>query len=503
MTCLKKERFDLSPVQSAMLRNSLLHGASGRHIEQVVLEFNEPVEMDQVAAAWWATVKATVVLRTRFAFESGDPVALERCAEMGAYCDDLDDTIEFEAWLEADRQRGVRVDSEVPWRVNLWPNAKRMVWTFHHALLDGHSITRIVSCFLQRLEGREPGPLELLGWEAPDEDRIAEASAFHAAELRNVTTRMPDFPEDVKQAASFRASLGAQSAAGLEAAAERMNVTTTTLLIWAWGQALATAAAAEAVVVAKVRFGASEPTVAGFYMNTIPLVVHRARQGSVSGQVQALWNKLQALRKVESVPIYALPEHFPVTAGTAWPGGVVMVESGTIQQQAGHFKAVRSINIRESAGGGLLACAHVLPEIQLEVQTNGDILGPQAVEALLEHWKQIVSELVTGSSDESAMVTRLPDSVHQMEDGGKPVANESVPCLWGAAVRRFGDLPAVWTEHYMLSYAELDQRSSALAGALLQTGLQVGETVASLLQDRSLLACVMLAVAKAVRFMCP
>ena len=182
--------------------------------------------------------------------------------------------------------RPLPLDGVPPWRVTWWPDARKLVWTFHHALLDGRSITRILTAFQSRLLGNEdPGDLGLAFSQAPDPAQIDRALEFHRQAFARVEASLPEFARDTGGTpGQLCRSLGADVAARLEAAAARMESTAPTLVTWAWGQAVACAAGADAVVIGQVRSGPPQPGQAGFFMNTVPLVIHRAPSGPVLEQ---------------------------------------------------------------------------------------------------------------------------------------------------------------------------------------------------------------------------
>ena len=351
-------------------------------------------------------------------------------------------------------------------------------------------MTRIVQAFLKRLGGEDPGRLALPKWVRPHAVAVARAVEFHRSQAAGAYPSRPDFPGDERSPASVWCELGAASAAGLEQAAARLNVTSPTLLTWAWGQALAAAAGAECAAVGQVRAGAPQAGCAGFSMQTVPLVIPRARQGSLVEHVTALRAKLLAMREVEQVPVEDLPDLFADFPGNPWPGGVLMVETGSIRQRAGDLPQVRSIQLRESGGGGLLASAFVLPELRLEVESDGSILGPGGAHSLLDHWASVVGRIADGLPEmcDAEKLTRISPSetgAHHAEDGGETIAAESITRMWARSVSQFGNQPALETGGSALDYQALDAQARALAGHLRASGVIAGEPVASLLEDRA------------------
>lgn len=479
-----------------MLRETLTKDPT-RHIEQVVVDFEEGTCLSRVEQAWRETVAATEALRGRFEIQEGEPLGF-RLEEAEGDCQVLvDEPLDWDRWLEEDRRTPLPLAEGVPWRVACWQESRRWVWTFHHALLDGRSITSVVQSFLKRLTGGDPGPLALPERITPDEATVAEAIAFHGAQAAEAEPVLPEFPEDLKGPAVVRRELGHATALRLEQAAERLQVTAPTLLVWAWGQALAAASGADCAAIGQVRSGAPQAGCAGFSMHTVPLVIPRAREGSVADHVCALRAKLLAMRRIEHVPIEKLPDLFPNFRGNPWPGGVLMVETGTLHQRAGDFPQVQQIRLQES-GGGLLASAYLRPELLLEVETDGSSIGPFGAQSLLNHWARIIGRLADEAAEDAVTLTQIPAAglgTDCWENGGRPVAETSITQLWASSVSRFGCLPALDAGDSTFDYQSLDTRARDLAAHLLARGVEKGEPVASLLDDRGQLPIVMLALA--------
>jgi hypothetical protein len=149
----------LAPLQRVMLRDSLASPGAGCHVEQVEIRFSGQVDAARVASAWRETVARTEVLELAFRIDGGIPGGWESAtpAELSKCDGPLPDS--WDGWLQTDRHQPLLFPGTVPWRVMFWPGDMRLVWTFHHALLDGRSIARILHGFLKRVAGGAAEPL--------------------------------------------------------------------------------------------------------------------------------------------------------------------------------------------------------------------------------------------------------------------------------------------------------------------------------------------------------
>lgn len=475
-----------------MLRDSLADPC-GRNIEQVEIHFTPGVAAGQIITAWDATAAAVDILRMGFLVADGEPVGIQNRAGESSIQVIQDPPESWKSWLARDRLQPLPLDGGLPWRISYVPDLGKLVWTVHHALLDGRSITKILQAFHGFLSGGTgpPAPLRVAFLTPPAPNEITEATAFHRRAFAAVERTLPEFPLDqtgVPARANQR--LGAEIAAAIESAARAMAVTAPTLVTWAWAQAVAKSSGAAAVAIGQVRSGPPRHGQAGFSMNTVPVVISR------DADPQALRSHLLAMRGIENVSPRDLPSDVFQNAGGPWPGGILMVERGTLHHQVGLSPEISGMILHEHSGEPLLASAWIHPSLDLEVETNGHPFGPLAATCLLDLWADVLKSIAINP----AGIDRLPESMERQldswENGGEPIANRHVSCMWGEISAKFASQPALWTPARQLTFSELSVRVDHLAALLHNAGAKPGTPVASLLQDRAHLAETLLAIAR-------
>jgi len=370
----------LAPLQRVMLWDSLANGGIDHHVEQVEIVLTPGLAAGRVVAAWQETVARTAALRIAFLSTNGMPAGVEFVEPVNFLDQAQPAPASWQRWRESDRQRPLLEAHAVPWRAVYWHEARRFIWTFHHALLDGRSIARILQGFVERLNGREADDLALSEWHEPSTAMVVlAAKMFHEMTAIPESAVMEFPPEPEGQAARC---LGNDFLKGLESLAAAMEVTAATILTWAWGQALAEASGTGTVLVEQLRAGAPQPGTAGFTMNTLPLVIHRAAPGEMENSLCDLRARLLALREIEAVS----PDDFPpgVYPNMDGPGSsVIMIERDTLQHLAGATGLVESLVLHEGKGETLMATAYLLPDLRLEVEGPGKHF-------LLEAWIDIL-----------------------------------------------------------------------------------------------------------------
>ena len=372
-----------------MLRDALAAGGEGPHVEQVEIIFRRKTAAAQVAAAWATVTAQTEALQMAFGIEAGEPTHWIKARRPGILNSDAPSPASWTEWLAADRLQPLLIPAACPWRAMYWPSERRFVWTFHHALLDGRSISRILHGFLQCLHaGITPDRLRLTTWPPPDSPATTAAAGALLRKEFEAIQMPPPAPFPTEAAAKAVRCLGGAFAGRLESSAAILQVTVPTLLTWAWGQAVAQASGTAAVAVEQVRSGPPQTGTAGFSMNTLPLVIHRADHRPLAGQLQDFRARLLALRDIETLAPYELPAEVLDATRSPW-ASVIMTERGTLAHTADPENLTESIRLHEGEGECLMAAAYQSPDLRLEVEGR-------AAEKLLDLWADGLESLTYG-----------------------------------------------------------------------------------------------------------
>jgi len=460
----------LAPVQAAMLRTR----EPGAEMEQAVLVFRDDLPAGRIGEAWAATVAATAALGCGLSEEGWIPGL-----RVPAIRWETGEPESFEEWLAEDRLRGFPRDGGVPWRVSCWPTARRWVWSFPHALLDGRSVARVLRGFLRRLAWGEGEELALAAWQPAEEAEKKAAAEYFSKSHGSVEAGTVDFGESGRARAVVE--LGPGTAAGLDAAARVSGTTPACLVTWAWGQVLARASGVDALSVGQVRAGAPAAGRAGFTMNTLPLVVRRMREGPAAVGWRALRQEMLALRDFERLAPEELPAAVFPESGAPW-SSVIMVEHGTAMHLLGEDGAalLESMELRERPSGPLTASAYLRPGLRLEVETDA---GTGAAESLLAHWSAVLRALVADPAADAAEITRLPASSEAQlaawEDGGEALDGpDHLAEAWRTAREIHSAETALWLPEKSWTYEEAGRQVDRVAGNLSGAGVRAGHTVA-------------------------
>lgn len=367
-----------------MLQDSMAEPDAGHHVEQLEITFSRPLKIARANAAWSATIAACEVLRTAFIetednrFSRYQPTSFPETEIHTAL------PLYKELWLNHDRLRPLLAPDRVPWRTAFWPDSRRWLWSFHHALLDGRSITRILRTFLTHMEQKPGDRLALSVWQPPSAAAVASATETFRRIRQECPPPVwpPDFSSDPGPAIH---DLGHTVLGRLETLALEMKITTATAVIWAWGQALVELLGTNSVVVEQIRAGVPQPGCAGFSMHILPVMIPRSSVAALPD----FRNELLTMRKFEAVSPQDFPsEIYPNTSDAP----VIMVEHETLAHAFRDHPLLESVTLHERPASFPSATAFLSPDLQLKVE------GPHR-HTLLNHWCAKLKSLVEPTVD--------------------------------------------------------------------------------------------------------
>lgn len=293
--------YRLSPTQEGLLFHTLYAPDKGLYCVQFICRLRGKLDPVRFEEAWHQTVDRHDAVRALFTWERHEhPLQVIRRSVRTpfSFLDSQespgDDSKALESFLDADRLKGFRLDEAPLMRVvlmSLGPKEHRLVWSFHHLLLDGWSQRILLSEVLARydaLGGNEPPKLpdaqrygDFIGWLSRQDVRAA--GSFWKAKLagfREMTDLRLPRPEEPAASGhnERRLQLSPHQTRALEALARSERITMNTILRGAWSLLLSRYSGSEDVVFGATVSGRSTElegieTMVGLTINTIPVRV--------------------------------------------------------------------------------------------------------------------------------------------------------------------------------------------------------------------------------------
>jgi amino acid adenylation domain-containing protein/non-ribosomal peptide synthase protein (TIGR01720 family) len=520
--------FPLSPSQQGMLYHTLLEPEAGVFLEQMVGWLPEPVNADVFLAAWRSAIERHAVLRTGFRFgaEGGGQQEVHRSVPLEARVEDWSglpaeaQEARFAAFLAADRSRGFDLERPPLHRVALFrlgPADFRMVFTFHHAILDSRGLTllyqEVFGSYEAAISGQAtpspPAPARdfrrYLEW--LDKLDLAAAEAHWRGVLSGVVAPTPlpmerglsDTGGETARQGHRTAWLDAPSSAALEAAAKAHGVTMTTVIQGAWAVLLGRYSGETSVVfgVARACRKSSIPEVedmVAHLVNTLPLRARLAPDAPFFPWLRELREQWTAMRGFEHTPPARVQAWSGVAAGLPLFETVVNYDTTHYQNQQQTPSALgraRRFEMFEVTSYPLMLAAYGGERLCLKIEYDRRRFDDAAIERVLSH---LVTLLESAAAEPLRPLGELPilsaAERHLLLEGWNPSpvapeASSTLPDLFEAVAARWPTRIACECEGEQLTYAELNAAANQVAHRLRAMGVGPDVLVA-LCAERSL-----------------
>jgi len=154
--------YPLTPLQEGMLFHGLYDRQSAAYIEQFCCELHD-LDVQALQRSWEQLLNRHTILRTGFNYEEL-PIPVQYVYKTPRIPFEILDQRQLspeqqeaaiEAYIEQDRERGFNYQEAPLMRITLIQTGERkyyMLWSFHHLLLDGWSVSLVLGELLQQYE---------------------------------------------------------------------------------------------------------------------------------------------------------------------------------------------------------------------------------------------------------------------------------------------------------------------------------------------------------------
>ncbi|APY90246.1 non-ribosomal peptide synthetase [Streptomyces alfalfae] len=526
--------YPLTPMQAGMLFHSLLDADSGTYVNQVQFVLSGVTDPHALAEAWQHTADANPVLRTHLVWqEAAEPLQVVRHratvpvthhdwtgwpAERGAR--------ELDRLLAEDREAGVDLGDAPLMRltlIRLTADRVRVVWTFHHVLLDGWSAAQVFEEVCERYAALTAGRRARLPERRPFADylrRLAEQDTEGAERYWRATLagfQAPtELPRDRRPAEAHRASssgsvrmaLGTDVSAQLREMAQRAGLTLNTVVQGAWALLLSRYGGGGDVVFGTTVSGrpADMPGVTsmvGLFINTLPTRVRVDGRRALAGWLRELQDAQVEARRHDFVSLAQVQSWSDVPGGTGLFDSIVVFENYPFDEGAMARHGLAMEQERDLEPTNYPLSVVVAPGEALAVNLDYD---PAAFDAAtVEGLGASLRALLTGMAQApECRLTDLPllapaegrDLVARFGGQVAEAPHDTLPAAFRRRAERTPGAPAVRHADTCLSYRELDARSNRLARLLIAAGAGPERFVALCLPRTADLVVALLAVLK-------
>ena len=402
---------------------------AGLYIIQDVCELGVPADARRLREAWDRVAARHSALRTRIETASdgelGKTVVSEPDYEWseedwsGLAEEQLPNALE--RFLERDRERGFGWSEGVPMRfaVLRTPAQKSIViWSVHHVLLDGRSMTAVWREWLAAYDGLPlPAISEdgLRGDDAPAEG-AEEYWREHLKETGQRTSFITDrlFPgcaASPSGAGRAKVELSEEETARAHEYARRHGFTAHTLVQGAWALLLSRYSGSNDVVFGVTRSLARFARgAAGMHIHTLPLRVSADTSAPVVQWLQQLRAQWQTQRAFETTPLDQACRWGGRNGGAAPFDSILIYEHArpidTLRQMDASWKA-RGLTRVQRTDSPVTVAAFGAPELSVELIYDRRLFCPETIRPLAAHLLELLRGLIAQPDVKVAALSML------------------------------------------------------------------------------------------------
>jgi amino acid adenylation domain-containing protein len=503
--------YPLSSMQQGMLFHTLYAPESGVYVEQLSCTLNGYLDIPAFEQAWQHVVQRHAVLRTLFVWENRKkPLQVVRKVVDLAWVHEdwrshssREQQEKLETFLQSDRAQGFELDRAPLLRytlIHLDHNTYQLVWSYHHLLLDGWSLSKVIQEVFAFYEAFSKGEDLYLPTPQPYESYInwlqqqdsAEAERFWRQKLQGLTAptpltvdRLSSDREQLPNTATEHILFATEATAALQAFVKQHQLTLNNLVQGAWALLLSHYSGEFDVVFGATVSGRPSmlmdvESMVGLFINTLPMRVQ------VTDDTQLLpWLKALQAQQVESEQ-YA---HTPLVEIQAWsdiPGGVQLFESivvfenypidTSLQEQGGSLD-VLNIKGTEQTNYPLTLVVILGEQLSIALHYDTGRFDRDAIARMTGHLQTLLMGILASPEQYICELPLLTTPERQQllvewNDTQADYLNDwCIHQLFEHQVERNPDAVAVVFKDQYLTYWELNTRANQLAYYLQAMGV--------------------------------
>ncbi|MBB6274141.1 amino acid adenylation domain-containing protein/non-ribosomal peptide synthase protein (TIGR01720 family), partial [Pedobacter cryoconitis] len=525
--------YRLGGLQEGMLFHEL-YNEHGAFTEQLSCDLLT-LQTDKFIQCWEMLIKQHSILRTGFHHDVFSvpvqcvykevPLSTTLLDYRGMSVQEQE--LAIKEYEDADRIRGFDLKTAPLMRIcliQLSDAQYRMLWSFHHILLDGWSVPVLLAELFGNYEQLEAGkPVEeqpadryedyIRYIEKQDKDQITAYWRNHLAPVEEGCllpfvsatadrTRGIGMNESIIQ---FDAILTEQ----VSNYAKQQHLTVNSLMQGVWAYLLYRYTGRADVVYGVTVSGRPEDLAGierkvGMYINTLPLYIHVDQSVDISTWLQEIqqgqlesreyqYTTLNDIQRLTSIKgdlfdTSIVFQNFPVNESDLQKGGELEVSDIVVHPQTNYPLTINVITGRE---------------INLLFIHNDELLDTKTVEMMMGHFKQVLLQLVdkgVKTWKEVELITAGEQEQLLVTFNNKVVAYPDTQTLVDLFLQQAvltPDAPAIVFEEVTWSYRKLDEASGKLANYLRSKGVKTDTLVPVFLERSAEMVVAILGVMKA------
>jgi amino acid adenylation domain-containing protein len=532
------EVYPLTSVQQGMLFQWQLDPHAGVNVEQLVCTLPEESSTETWRAGWSRLIARHPALRTTFRLSAdSDPrqevhregvleFAVEDVSQLAAEAKDE----RLRSFLRDDRHLGFALDRLPLMRVTVFrfgPADHRLVWSFHHIILDGRSFPGLLSelfdpaaaviapafaDFVRAVTARELDGAEtfwraqLSGMAPPAVPTRSTAEQARLSHDPKANPAVLEIEHILGPHVEREVVIDVAHSDRLRRFAASCQVTPNTLVQAAWALALSAHTGRLDVVFGTVRAcrtGYEQTT--GMLINTVPFRTRIPRATRLADWLTGLRAQQIAIREYETTPLPKIREWSGLPSGAPLIQTLLFFDDRTVQgvmHARGGAWLARRFTLLEKTDFALSLAAYFDKELLLRLEYATGLFDASQIEERLG-LVQLLLEVMPdhAATDVCSLPTVTQEAREKLRVWGAPrfelTNDRTLPQLFEAQAVGLPDAVALVTEGQEITYRDLNERANRLAHFLLARDLRSGAHVGIAMPASAAMVTAALAVLKA------
>ena len=515
--------YPLSPMQEGMLFHSLFDNDAGVYFEQLSVEVIGSVDRDLLKHAWQFVVNRHPALRSAFVWQDLDrPLQIVHNRidmEVNEFdwrnTDPVQEQHRLNVWLEKDRQRGFDFDKpglmRLAW-LDLPGHRSRLIWSFHHIVLDGWSLPLVMGEVFQTYgalvkgvqpQFHQPGSYEdfIAYLDRSDKGDALQFWKLYLAGFEAATPLPNKKPRGNSHEKVFDESyltLDETLTSRLQNFAREQHVTLNTVIQAAWGVLLARYSGEKDVVFGTTVSGrpaelANVENIVGLFINTLPLRITIDDDTTIAPLLRRMQEDQLDLRRFEFTPLVDIHRHSEVPGDQSLFDSILVFENypvGEAVHSADELLDIGHITTIEHTNFPLTLIVEPSDKLAIRLSYDATLFESVAIQRTLQHLQRVIHGVL---SQPDVPLSRLPilgeQERNQILHEWNPAPanyprNLCLHQIFERQVKAHPNRVAVIAGDEEISYDELNRRANKLARVLIDAGVKDQDFVTVAL-DRS------------------
>jgi len=506
----------LTSMQTSMVLASMRDPRKGVYLVQDVCETAEPLDGALLRRAWRVVAGRHPALRTAIEMRADGPAGqrVSADAEIAWHEERWTGPEPLAGFLEADRARGFDFAQGVPMRFTLLrspggPSA--LIWTSHHALLDGRSYAIAWREWFEVYEALGRGDEVSLPPASPftayldwlDRQDFTSARRYWRERLAGVPETTGYVVDRIRRAGAAGDAVARESAvstpeltAKIQEFARAHEVTVSTLAACAWGLLLSRYSGRPEVVFGVTRAGRRSPpgaaNMVGLLINTLPFRIAADPDAPALPWVKQVREQTIAMRAYEHTPLGKMRDWGILPQGTAPFDSLFVYEherpADAMRKAGGNWRH-RTLTRVQRTDSPLTLAAYGEPLLALDLIYDTRLYCRETVAAMAGHLEALLASFVEQPHARLGELNMLNARERRwLVEGGRTAAMDPaelcVHQLFEREAERCPEAVALEEAARRLSFDELNRQSNQLAGLLSERGA-APEDFVGICMDRS------------------